>query len=279
MCIHIITLLTLDAGILIDESHAYSAPTAAEREAFLAAQEASLNEQKERYRTQQEEHRRQIEEKLASERGADGMTALERRRARQAKKGAAAENDVPPRAEQTGAETDDVPYVHYTLGASDTLPGYSVRIADGEVPSDSPNAFTTLEAAYAAGVWTYPSTLRERAKCAVFEHLHAQGYYLSTGLRFGGDFVVYPGDPLRYHSHFTAQVLSTPSERIPAFQIVASGRLGTAVKKSHLLCQANTTTVDDDEARQRRRTGADEDSAVPWGKVECWSLAWAGFGT
>ena len=145
------------------------------------------------------------------------------------------------------------------------------------------NAYETLQEAAAAGVWNYPATLQERARCAVFEHLHSRGFYLSTGLRFGGEFVVYPGDPLRYHSHYTASVLCTPHEPLPAFQLIASGRLGTAVKKSHLLCQANTEILDDEEARERRLAGGDDahngQPASAWGNVECWSLAWAGFGT
>lgn len=43
------------------------------------------------------------------------------------------------------------------------------------------------------------------------------------------------GDPLRYHSHFTLTVLSTPSTTIMPLDLVAYGRLATAVKKAHLL--------------------------------------------
>lgn len=43
------------------------------------------------------------------------------------------------------------------------------------------------------------------------------------------------GDQLRYHSHFTLTVLSTPSTTIMPLDIVAYGRLATAVKKAHLL--------------------------------------------
>lgn len=66
---------------------------------------------------------------------------------------------------------------------------------------------------------------------------------------------------------------------MPAFHIIASGRLGTAVKKSHLLCQSNTLVRDDIQAEDRRRRGDDDTLEKPWGQVQYWSLAWAGFGT
>ena len=175
-----------------------------------------------------------------------------------------------------------MPYVHYTQGESASIPGYvpctQAMLSDGPAGAQV-NAYTTLGEAMQAGVWTYPRTLEQRARCAVFEDLHEQGYFLSTGLRFGGDFVVYPGDPLRYHSHYTATILAAPEQAVPAFHIIASGRLGTAVKKSHLLCQSNTFVRDDTQAEDRRRRGDDDTLQKPWGQVQYWSLAWAGFGT
>lgn len=55
--------------------------------------------------------------------------------------------------------------------------------------------YTTLEDARAAGVWTYPSTPYERAKCEVFRDLWEKGHYMGGGIKFGGDFLVYPGTP------------------------------------------------------------------------------------
>lgn len=68
---------------------------------------------------------------------------------------------------------------------------------------------------------------------ALFKHLHNAGYCLSPGLRFGCDFTAYPGDPLRYHSHFLA-VSADWDEEIDMLDLVGGGRLGTAVKKGYL---------------------------------------------
>ena len=72
------------------------------------------------------------------------------------------------------------------------------------------------------------------ASYALFKHLHEHNYYLSPGLRFGCKFVAYPGDPLRYHSHFLA-VGYDWDEEIDLIDIISGGRLGTGVKKGFLL--------------------------------------------
>ncbi|KXN82595.1 putative tRNA-splicing endonuclease subunit sen-34 [Leucoagaricus sp. SymC.cos] len=116
--------------------------------------------------------------------------------------------------------------------------------------------FTTIVSAQKAGVWTYPSNLTERARCGVFRSLWAKGYFMGSGIKFGGDYLVYPGDPLRYHSHFVATVIESPSQTLRPMEVVAHGRLGTATKKSHLLCKW------DDEKKE----------------VSYLSIEWAGFG-
>lgn len=271
----------LDAALLIDEAQAYESPTEEERAQFWEREDEKIQQQKMRTLAQQKEQREKIEAQL---RAREGDEALKRRAARQAAKANSTEtsNEL---GESTRASQEEswarMAYVHDTPGSSAHLPGYRpcTALMQASMLGARVNTYTSLQDAYAAGVWTYPRTLTERARCAVFEDLHSKGYFLSTGLRFGGDFVVYPGDPLRYHSHYTAAVLETPQTPMPAYHIVAAGRLGTAVKKSHLLCQANTSVIDDAEALKRRKQGADDDANTPWGQVVYWSLAWAGFGT
>ncbi|KAI1361480.1 tRNA intron endonuclease [Xylaria arbuscula] len=68
----------------------------------------------------------------------------------------------------------------------------------------------------------------------LFAHLHDKGYYMMPGLRFGCDYNVYPGDPLRFHSHF-AGVHFGWDEEITMMDLVGGGRLGTSVKKGYLI--------------------------------------------
>lgn len=64
----------------------------------------------------------------------------------------------------------------------------------------------------------------------MYKHLQGEGYFLSPGLRFGGQFLAYPGDPLRYHSHHIVIGYGW-NEKFNVLDIVGGGRLGTAVKK------------------------------------------------
>jgi len=68
----------------------------------------------------------------------------------------------------------------------------------------------------------------------LFAHLHSRDYYLMPGLRFGCDYNVYPGDPLRFHSHFAA-VSYGWNEEISMLDLIGGGRLGTRVKKGFLI--------------------------------------------
>jgi len=157
-----------------------------------------------------------------------------------------------------------------------TVPAYTVVIPGTSASfswyTPAPHAYSTIQAAKDAGIWSHPSDLSERAKCAVFRDLWDKGYYMGGGLKFGGDFLVYPGtpfsvtspqrssrlsgDPLRYHSHFTATVIESPEKPVMPMEIVAHGRLGTATKKTHLFCTWDETA----------------------NQVSYVSIEWAGFG-
>ena len=190
------------------------------------------------------------------------------------------------RAARRAATAANKTHVEASLGISEdpiqaplpprTAPAYTV-VVPGTSTSFSwytpePHAYSTIQSAKNAGIWSYPSNLAERAKCAVFRDLWEKGYYMGGGLKFGGDFLVYPGipisfgslrlgsclsgDPLRYHSHFTATVIESLEKTVMPMEIVAHGRLGTATKKTHLFCTWDETT----------------------GKVSYISIEWAGFG-
>ncbi|KAM6933385.1 tRNA-splicing endonuclease subunit Sen34 [Xenentodon cancila] len=86
----------------------------------------------------------------------------------------------------------------------------------------------------------------------VFRDLRGRGFFLTSAGKFGGDFLVYPGDPLRFHAHFIAICLCL-DESICLLDVLAVARLGSNVKKTVLLC-----------------------SPVPDGSVCYTSLQWSG---
>ena len=194
-----------------------------------------------------------------------------KREEREARRAAAAamktDTDIGPTVTEGPVQTPRPPQ---------TAPVYAI-VVPGTSSSFSwytptPHTYSTIQAANDAGIWSYPSDLAERAKCAVFQDLWDKGYYMGGGLKFGGDFLVYPGiwtstaphqlslhlsgDPLRYHSHFTATVIESPEKTVMPMEIVAHGRLGTATKKTHLLCTWDEKV----------------------NKVSYVSIQWAGFG-
>ncbi|GAA5881986.1 hypothetical protein JCM3774_002563 [Rhodotorula dairenensis] len=253
----------------VEQAAAYHASRAAavraQQEAHYANEQAKKREMEELHRDKIEKRRR---EKEAARRKRE-LDELERRRAAgeevstelEASSGGqrtmeinvpalapGAANTGPPSANlgsTTPTNSSAVP-VPASTSLTDTRPdlsnvGYTIIIEprsdsfpwyDPDRPSVS---YSTLEAAEAAGVWSYPQTILQESRCRVFEDLWRRGFYMGGGMRFGGDFLVYPGDPLRYHSHFTLTVLSTPTTTIMPLDLVAYGRLATAVKKAHLL--------------------------------------------
>ena len=89
--------------------------------------------------------------------------------------------------------------------------------------------------------WTYPQTSCEKLRYQVFVDLWEKGYYLTSGINFGGDFLAYPGDPIRYHSFFIVIIVPW-GKKITPFEIISAGRLGASVKKTALLCSVSDET-------------------------------------
>ena len=65
-----------------------------------------------------------------------------------------------------------------------------------------------------------------------------RGYIVTDGRKFGGHFLVYPGDPGLYHSTYIAHC-SRYDQDISAVQFATLGRLALSVKKTLLLCSVD----------------------------------------
>ncbi|XP_036881755.2 tRNA-splicing endonuclease subunit Sen34 isoform X2 [Manis javanica] len=99
--------------------------------------------------------------------------------------------------------------------------------------------------------WPHAGCPAHELRYSIYRDLWERGFFLSAAGKFGGDFLVYPGDPLRFHAHYIAQCWA-PGDPIPLQDLVSAGRLGTSVRKTLLLC-----------------------SPQPDGKVVYTSLQWA----
>lgn len=100
--------------------------------------------------------------------------------------------------------------------------------------------------------------------CPLYALLNSKGYFITPGLRFGGDYSVYPGDPFRYHAHFLA-VSYEWEEEITMLELIGTGRLGTAVKKSFLLGGQQPSSEDSDTSNADSEGGDVRAFCIEWG--------------
>ncbi|XP_037676371.1 tRNA-splicing endonuclease subunit Sen34 [Choloepus didactylus] len=83
--------------------------------------------------------------------------------------------------------------------------------------------------------WPHAGRPAHELRYSIYRDLWEKGFFLSAAGKFGGDFLVYPGDPLRFHAHYIAQCWAA-GDPIPLQDLVSAGRLGTSVRKTLLLC-------------------------------------------
>jgi tRNA-splicing endonuclease subunit Sen34 len=110
----------------------------------------------------------------------------------------------------------------------------------------------------------------------LFKHLHEKDYFLAPGLRFGCQYMAYPGDPLRFHSHFLCNGMAWDQE-FDLLDLVGGGRLGTGVKKGFLI--GGEEKKADAESKLANVEGADDGGDAIDGEerdVRAFCVEWAG---
>ena len=128
-----------------------------------------------------------------------------------------------------------------TTNDSDTTAKGLNSVCDMGVLVHIPTVMPQLLPSFQLADWTYPQTSCEKLRYQVFVDLWEKGYYLTSGINFGGDFLAYPGDPIRYHSFFIVIIVPWGKKTTP-FEIISAGRLGASVKKTALLCSVSDKT-------------------------------------
>ena len=88
--------------------------------------------------------------------------------------------------------------------------------------------------------------------------------------------MAYPGDPLRYHSHFLANGLQW-DEEFDLLDLVGGGRLGTGVKKSFVIGGLEAQGLKNGNGEGVAGGGGDDgDGDGGERKVRAFSIEWAG---
>lgn len=248
-------LMPEEARLLVEQGHAYIVDDA--RAHKVAILESGLNEEEKRaFKLLMRKQGRDAAEavkKQAGERKEKALTrvAMERRKQR------ASSTDT----DATSSTLDEEESLFSTVSQTDET---ASTISAGSMERPTPFAITPTtshplithaDTASHAGLPEVPSSY------SLFKHLHKKGYFMSPGLRFGCQYTVYPGDPLRFHSHFLA-VGKGWNDSIRMMEIVGGGRLGTGVKKGFMLGgEVN------DSGEQKRGEGED---------VRAFCFEWAG---
>lgn len=118
---------------------------------------------------------------------------------------------------------------------------------------------------------------RFRLQYETFRHLKdQQQMWLLPGMRFGGLFVAYAGDPLRYHSRYIVETRDYYTEDIGIRRLANRGRLATGVKKQYMVCGFKENALLDGSAAG----SADGENPVfsrSLAKPVVFTIEWAGF--
>ena len=279
-------------------------PARSDIQAYNTAREARIRAQQERQRVIEAEKTKQGRAKFnaggeaaRAKREARAKAKADKERAKRIAEGEAVENveeTARPAASQKeeltataailpeaeSSSTDTQPAGTQTLDPIQGTHFHSIPATPFFPPSSPPSASTSITA-IPHPLFPFTSTVRDNALVSVFTHLHARGLRVGLGPRFGGEYLIYPGDYLRYHAHFTSQVI-VDDEPIKPGEIVAWGRLGTGTKKAGLLCCWSPP----EKCAPRQEVGGTGDAEraeyepveADMGEVEFYSLEWASFG-
>jgi len=138
------------------------------------------------------------------------------------------------------------------------------------LPAITPTTSSALISVTPSAAATEPPVPSSSPSYLLYRFLNSRGYYFTPGLRFGGDWSVYPGDPFRYHAHYLANYYGW-NEEIPMLDLVTSGRLGTAVKKGFLFGAQKPSPAGGEVSDTPK-----QDSANQGGEVRVFCIEWAG---
>lgn len=68
----------------------------------------------------------------------------------------------------------------------------------------------------------------------VFEYFWKKEFYITSGIKFGGHYLLYDNEPMCTHSDYIVRVYDEKEEILP-LDIISLGRVGTNVKKTFVI--------------------------------------------
>lgn len=231
----VVTLVELGIAVLVDDLSSHRLPSTDEAKEYQTKRDRDIEEERRLTMIREAERKAAAKELYRTQ----IFAAEEKRRARKERQQServeeSSDSGLTPEGMLGPDPVNDTQTTSNTTSISYFVPIHLRSQPPTYLPEGS-NVYHDLDSARNAGLWTYPDDQYQRARCAIFSALWKQGMFLGIGFKFGCDFLVYPGDSLRFHSHFACTVISDPQKLIAPLSLVSYGRLATAVKKSHLL--------------------------------------------
>ncbi|PVI02514.1 SEN34 subunit of tRNA-splicing endonuclease [Periconia macrospinosa] len=146
-------------------------------------------------------------------------------------------------------------------------------------PTATPVSVKKLEPTYVTPTTSYPPltpsppdtsfSLPDVPKSyPLFRYLHSRGYFTMPGIRFGCHYSVYPGDTLRFHSHYLATGMDW-DEEFELLDVIGGGRLANRVKKAYLI-------GGEEKSEEQVDTGKGVGGGADVAPVRAFSIEWAG---
>lgn len=259
-----------EAKLLVDKGVGYVADELADHLAQLRASDESARTAYLQHLRQQRRHAQHV---FDEERAKVQAKHEDKRRAAAA---ARAKPALAPASTASAEETPDTDLLFDSPATPEPTPITTTpRIPkESPLPFITPTTSTTLLPPYPAPSSTSNSLdIVAPPSYPLYKYLNSRGYFTTPGLRFGGDFSVYPGDPFRYHAHYLANSYGW-DEAIPLLDLVTSGRLGTAVKKSFLFGAESRRELD--ASGGGGGAAAVERDLNGGGEVRVFCIEWAG---
>lgn len=138
---------------------------------------------------------------------------------------------------------------------------------------DSHNQGQCRNTSLDASISTTTSGMTDQA--LVFDHLWKdQNFFVASGMKFGGEYLLYRNDPLVCHASLVASVKEL-DEPLSLLDMANSARLVSTVQKQHLLCSVLPTHAD---TKREPSTAAPLPlSSGPSRHVVAFAVEWAGF--
>ncbi|KAK5117310.1 hypothetical protein LTR62_005927 [Meristemomyces frigidus] len=174
----------------------------------------------------------------------------------------------PRRAPPAAAQTIESSYPAYHITPTTSYPPLTVASPPWSAPV-TPGTPTTEFDGLRTALDTSLSELPDvPPSYPLYKHMHSNGYFQAPGIRFGCQYMAYPGDPLRFHSHFLCNGMDW-DEEFDLLDLVAGGRLGTGVKKGYLIGGiekrgAAGGNMDNDTGHDERNEGV-RTFCIEWG--------------